>query len=111
FGGPPFCGYPGPQLAASVAFLDAHRGEVAYVTIDIGGNDVIQPDGGGVAAIETNLPVILAELRDAAGPGVPIVGMNYYNPFFVEWFADPESLRGQIDAIVAIKATLEADYT
>src|SRR5262249_4401923 len=110
FGGPPFCGYPGPQLAAAVAFLDAHRGEVAYVTIDIGGNDVIDPDGGGVAAIEANLPVILAELRDAAGPGVPIVGMNYFNPFFVEWFADPGSLQGHIDGIVDFNDLLETIY-
>ena len=37
------------------------------MTIDIGGNDVIAPHGGGVPAIEANLPVILAELREAAG--------------------------------------------
>src|SRR5262249_26114162 len=80
FGGSPFCGYPGPQLAQAVAFLLAHRGEVALVTIDIGGVDVIDPAGGGVAAIEANLPVILAALRQAAGPGVPIVGMTYYSP-------------------------------
>ena len=37
--------------------------------------------GGGVAQIQANLPAILAALRDAAGPGVPIVGMSYYDPF------------------------------
>jgi hypothetical protein len=29
----------------------------------------------------TNLPIILAELRAAAGADVPIIGMNYHDPF------------------------------
>ncbi len=44
------------------------------MTIDIGPNDLFR--GGGVPAIAANLPVILVALRDAAGPGVPIVGMD-----------------------------------
>jgi lysophospholipase L1-like esterase len=110
FGGSPFCGYAGPQLAKATAFLRAHRGEVAFVTIDIGGNDVIAPDGGGVEAIQANLPVILNELRDAAGPAVPIVGMSYFNPFFVEWFTNPTSLQSHIDGIVGFNDVLRGDY-
>src|SRR5262249_8820558 len=72
--GAPWCGFEaGSQLSDATQFLRAHRGEVAFVTIDIGGNDLVQPDGGGVAAIQANLPAILHELRDAAGPAVPIV--------------------------------------
>jgi lysophospholipase L1-like esterase len=111
--GSPWCGalFPaGSQLAEAVAFLRAHRGEVAFVTIDIGGNDLLQPDGGGVAAIAANLPLILAQLRDAAGAGVPIVGMNYYNPFLVDWFADPTTLQGHVDAVVAFNDFLESIY-
>src|SRR6266545_4533436 len=79
--GSPWCGFTaGSQLAEAEAFLRAHRGEVAFVTIDIGAHDVLDPGGGGVAAIQTNLPVILDELRAEAGPAVPIVGMNYYSP-------------------------------
>ena len=59
------------QLAAAVAFLLTHRGSVRLVTIDIG----------------ANLPKILKALRLAAGPNVPIVGMNYYNPFLAAWLA------------------------
>jgi lysophospholipase L1-like esterase len=104
-------GFPaGSQLAEAVAFLRAHRGEVAFVTLDIGGNDVLQPDGGGTVAIAANLPLILAQLRDAAGAGVPIVGMNYYNPFLVEWFGDPTTLQANVDAVVAINDVLEAIY-
>jgi lysophospholipase L1-like esterase len=111
--GSPWCGafFPaGSQLAEAVAFLRAHRGEVAFVTIDIGGNDVLQPDGGGTAAIAANLPLILAQLRDAAGADVPIVGMSYYNPLLVDWFADPASLQGHVDAVVAFNDLLESIY-
>jgi lysophospholipase L1-like esterase len=111
--GTPFCGpriTPGSQLAQAAAFLRAHRGEVAFVTLDIGGNDVIHPDGGGVDAIVANLPVILAALREAAGPGVPIVGMNYYNPSLAEWFANPASLQGDVNALVGFNDLLEAIY-
>jgi lysophospholipase L1-like esterase len=101
-----FCNFPhGSQLEEAVSFLHAHRGFVSFVTIDIGANDVFAPDG--VTAIRTNPPVILAALREAAGPSVPIVGMNYYNPFFVEWFSNPGSLQGHIDGIVGLDDLLE----
>jgi len=87
----------GSQLAAAVAFLSAHRGHVALVTIDIGAND---PEDCGTAAglraltacIGTNLPgaignlgTILTRLRAAAGPDVRMVGMSYYLPALAEW--------------------------
>jgi lysophospholipase L1-like esterase len=98
--GSPWCGSgfaAGSQLAEAEVFLQAHRGEVAFVTLDIGGND-ISPGGDGMAAIHANLPTILAHLREAAGPGVPIVGMNYYHPFFPDvWFGthDAAALRAR----------------
>jgi lysophospholipase L1-like esterase len=97
------------QLAEAVAFLHAHGRHVSLVTIDIGGNDLL--GGGGVPQIQANLPVILAALRFAAGPAVPIVGMTYYNPFLVDWFDNPASLRDHIDGIVAFNDVLEGDYT
>jgi lysophospholipase L1-like esterase len=93
-----FCSYPhGSQLADAVRFLEAHRQFVSLVTIGIGGNDVLpcmlELDqtclAEGVAAIEQNLPLILSALRAAAGADVPIVGMNYYNPFLALWFTSP----------------------
>jgi lysophospholipase L1-like esterase len=98
------------QLAEAVTFLRAHRGEVALVTIDIGGNDVANPDGGGAPAVQANLPTILSALRDAAGPSVPIVGMTYYNPFFVEWFTNPASLQTHVDELVGFNDLLESIY-
>ena len=113
FGGSPFCAYPGPQLAAAVAFLSAHRGEVAFVTIDIGGNDLIQPNGGGGVAIQANLPVILGALRDAAGPRVPIVGMTYYSPTLPSlWFEthDLQAVAARVARLVAVNDLLESIY-
>ncbi len=83
--------YPhgGTQLREAVSFLHAHRQFVDLVTIDIGANDVIH--GAGLPAIEANLPVILATLRDAVGPGVPIVGMTLHDPFLAFiWFTSFE---------------------
>ena len=92
------CHYPaGSQLAAAAAFLRAHRGHMSLVTIDIGANDLedcgSQLSLAQLASCErqttkaaANLAVILASLR-AAGPGVRIVGMNYYVPALAEWRA------------------------
>ena len=87
----------GSQLTAAVAFLHAHRGRVLLVTIDIGANDPEQCGGQpsltqlascavtGVPAAVTHLATIMARLNGAAGPGVRIVGMNYYLPALAEW--------------------------
>lgn len=89
----------GSQLNAAVAFLKANAGHIAFVTIDIGANDVDQcvntSTGAinlkcvarGEATIKKNLPKIASALRKAAGTKVPIVGMTYYDPFLAQWFA------------------------
>jgi lysophospholipase L1-like esterase len=92
------CRYAGgSQLAAAVDFLQAHRGRVLLVTLDIGAND--PEDCGGqpglgqlaecavkdVPAAAGHLGTIVARLKAAAGPGVRIVGMNYYLPALAEW--------------------------
>lgn len=92
------CGYPqGSQLAAALAFIKAHRGEIKLITIDIGANNV---DGcvtsgtisescveSGIASLESDLPRILGALRDAAGPRTVIAGMNLYDPFLADYMA------------------------
>ena len=87
--------YPGgvSQLDAAISFLQTHS--VAFVTLDIGGNDVdscVSPAAidtscvqAGLASVAANLPWILRELRRAAGPDTPIVAMNYYDPFLAAW--------------------------
>jgi lysophospholipase L1-like esterase len=80
------------QLAEAVSFLEAHKGRVMLVTIDIGGNDLLHLDARSkvafcllepagcstrTAAMAQNLAAILRRLKAAAGPGVPLVGMTY----------------------------------
>jgi hypothetical protein len=88
-----WCQYPqGSQLGAAEAFLTSHPGQVAYVTIDIGLNNVdVCPSGStidqacvaqGVVEAQTDLPWIIAGLHNAA-PGVPIFGANSYDPFLM----------------------------
>ena len=110
------CKYPhGSQLDEAVAFLHAHSSFVAFITIDIGANDFpcFEPAcvTAGVGAIQANLPRIIAALREAAGPDVPIVGMTIYNPFLAAWLLGPEghayaqfsatSLVGPVNALLA----------
>ncbi len=107
------CRYPGgSQLAAAVAFLRAHRGHVLLVTIDIGANDpeacgarpniakVVSCMGTGIPDAVTNLTRIMSRLNAAAGPGVRIVGMNYYLPALAEW---RDGLPGHAVAWVAVR--------
>lgn len=109
------CSYPhGSQLDEAVSFLHAHRNHVAFVTIDLGANDFPCNEErcvpAGIASIRANLPGILAVLREAAGPDVPIVGATLYNPFLAAWLLGPEgrayaeytetALIGPIDAML-----------
>jgi lysophospholipase L1-like esterase len=83
----------GSQMKAAERFLRSHRrrGEVAFLTLDIGANDIdgCAPAGlldvscvmGGVERIATNLPVILRRLRLAAPAGTPMAAMTLYDPF------------------------------
>lgn len=100
--------YPkGTQLAEAVSFLQAHKDKVALVTIDIGANDLARLDAQGnevncllepagcatqTARMVENLGAILADLRAAAGPDVPIVAMSYYDVFAPVCVSDPSQL-------------------
>jgi lysophospholipase L1-like esterase len=101
-GVPPFCAYsPTPQMQEALAFLAAHHGHVAFITIDIGGNDVDNCLQGtainmtcinaGLTAIAPNLSAILTQLK-AAAPGVPIIGMNLYDPFLALYLQGQQGL-------------------
>lgn len=115
------CDYPhGSQLDEALAFLHAHRQFVAFITIDLGWNDFpcqtglecIEP---GAAKIGANLPGILATVRNAAGPDIPIVGGTIYDPFLVYWLqGTPEAQAlaqlSVFGAIVPINDMVEGIY-
>jgi lysophospholipase L1-like esterase len=83
----------GNQLGDAKAFLSTHRRQVAFVTIDIGGDDITCFSGesldvpcfeAGLQRVKTNLWQILAQLRSAGG-SVPFLGMTYYDPYLAFW--------------------------
>jgi lysophospholipase L1-like esterase len=102
----------GSQLADAAAFLQAHRGRVLLVTLDIGANDPEHCGDlhglsqfascavKGIPDAATHLATIMDRLTAAAGPGVRVVGMNYYLPALAEW---RNGLPGQLIARAAEK--------
>ena len=98
----------GNQLAQADAFMKKNKGKIAYVTYDLGANDVdfCVPGGvldlaclnNGLAAVKANTPVIAKRIRKAAGSRAKIAGMNYYDPFLALWLkgdSNNQSLASQ----------------
>jgi lysophospholipase L1-like esterase len=118
------CTYPGgSQLAAALAFISAHRSNIALITIDIGANDVDNcADGGtislsciasGVATIQSDLPKILGAIRSAAGNGPVIAGMNLYDPFLEDYLTGPAGQQVAWESAglaVALNSMLAINY-
>jgi lysophospholipase L1-like esterase len=109
------CSYAaGNQLAQAIDFIHDHK--IAFITIDIGGDNV---DGcvtstsidascanNGLASITTDARKILSALRQAAGPGVEIAAMTYYDPFLEAWLAGPD---GQVLAAQSVALTKQVN--
>jgi lysophospholipase L1-like esterase len=120
----PGCSYAtGTQLGDAEAFLRAHPGQVAFATIDIGGNDVdgclsgqtVNPTcvQDGLANITSDVQRILSGL-EGAYPDLAVYGMNYYDPFLGEWLtgAGGQSLARQSESLVVeLNALLARVYT
>lgn len=92
------CKYPaGSQLAQATEFLRAHAGDVALITIDIGGNDpnscvigqavshIFGCLSSRIGQTVRNVASIMTKLRAAGGSKVLIVGMTYYVPELGLW--------------------------
>jgi lysophospholipase L1-like esterase len=115
------CAYEeGSQLAAAQEFLADHGRFTRVITLDIGANDVqrcVSRTGsidavcvqGGLQAVATRLPGVVAALR-AGAPDARIVVLNYYNPFLAAWLtgdagkvlaAQSTVLQAQLNAIIA----------
>ncbi len=85
------CSYhDGTQLQTALDFLHAHP-STALVTVDLGFNDVVrclhdmnlnsECVASGLAAVQDQLPHILAALRQAAPANAQIVGVGHYDPY------------------------------
>jgi lysophospholipase L1-like esterase len=88
--------YSGSQLAAGLAFLRSHRGEVSPITLSIGANDlnnlfddctrdvtcVQRRLPGTLATLAAHLAVTIGALR-VADPTAQIIVLTPYNPAYV----------------------------
>jgi lysophospholipase L1-like esterase len=115
----------GSQLNAATSFLQAHSGHIAFITITIGVNDILNKcfhDVTGLIdpvcvrqtlpSLQANLASIIEALQDAA-PGAPIAGMGYWDPFLGLWtFSRPGKVAAVIDnrSMEAMNAGLVATY-
>jgi lysophospholipase L1-like esterase len=120
----PRCPYAeGTQLAQAVAVLE--RREVAFVTLQIGSNDLFRCFGFRQGAFDqacvdellpkmsARLTTIVGTLREAAGPEVPIVGATYYDPLLAAWTFpgfDHDAVVAIADVWTSFNDTLEQTY-
>ncbi len=117
------CSYPaGSQLAAAESFLRTNGRRVAFVTIDIGINDIdgcmsttsVDPDcvADGLRQASTGLTQILAGLR-SADRRVAIYGADYYDPFLAAWLDGPAgqtvARQSEVD-VLALDDVLSGAY-
>ena len=122
--GPGAAHYSATQTAAAVAFLKAHRGHIALITVSIGGNDVI-PCGvrsdaltcltSSVGTVRSNLNSILRQVRAAAGASTRIVGTTYPDVLLGNLLSTNQSLRSLASLSVTafrslINPALQAAY-
>jgi hypothetical protein len=110
------------QYQAALAFLGAHAGHMALITVDIGGNDIVHcatPTGidpacvhAGMATVQSNLTAMLSGLQ-AAAPSVPIIGMTYYDPYLGDWLAGGATRAlalGSLPVVAGLNAELTSLY-
>jgi lysophospholipase L1-like esterase len=117
-------GDTGSQLAAVLAFLGSHRGEVPLITIDIGANDlnpclVLSSLSAISACVQQvtpvaaqNLAAVLGKLR-AASPGSAIIGMAYYDPELASWLTGASGqafAKASVSLSSAYNSALTAAY-
>lgn len=93
-----------PQAAAAETFIKENPGRIALITVSIGGNDItscaaaadpVPCVGAAVGNVKTNVSQLAQQLRAAAGPNVPIVGITYPNVILGEWVPAPEASSNQ----------------
>jgi lysophospholipase L1-like esterase len=103
------------QASAATAFISAHRGHIALITISIGGNDVTRcassPNPtqcvvGAVPPVAANIATLLKQVRAAAGTSVPIVGLTYPDVILGTWVHPPVSQSLATLSVVAFRSIL-----
>ena len=74
------------QSAAAMAFIVSHPGKIGLITLSIGGNDFISCAAAtdapscvfsAMPLMKANITTLVAELRTAVGPRVPMIATSY----------------------------------
>jgi lysophospholipase L1-like esterase len=113
------------QIAAATTFLRQHQGQIGLVTMSIGLNSFFNCQTGtqptpcvasASLSVYTNVKNLVGQLRDAAGPGVPIVGTTYPNVILAYYLSkDPQQRQLFIPSVEGwrdhINPALQAAYT
>jgi hypothetical protein len=102
---------PKTQMTQAVSFLKANQSGVGVVTVDLGFNNIrlcLWPTvvneacvNQAIAAVQVDMPKVLQELKDAAGPNVRFVGLEYYDPFLARYL---DGATGSADATESLVA-------
>jgi len=113
------------QLTDAKDYIAAHRNEIAYVSLDIGANDVLhcvspeRIDAGCFSdarqRASTNLDAILRDLRQSINQSdrtrtARVAGMTYYDPVLASWFFKPALATASVGYQTVLNGTLAARY-
>jgi lysophospholipase L1-like esterase len=111
------------QLALAMSFLLKHQSNEGIVTIDLGYNNFRHCFKAHtvnqscvtkrLSLVKEQLPMVIAGLKSAAGPGVTFVGLGHYNPFLASGASGPAGQEFATDTNVVIdqlNSTLQALY-
>lgn len=90
------------QLDYALKFMKEHKGQIAYVTMTIGGNNLLKcvdsATGGfdlacigdANTSIKAELPALARKIKKAAGPGVDLIGSGYPDPYLQFYLRGPD---------------------
>ncbi|MFD3997610.1 SGNH/GDSL hydrolase family protein [Streptomyces sp. NPDC058548] len=113
------CSYEGAtsQLEAARDFLRRHPGEVSYVTLNIGANDIhacVRPTGvdaacipGAMNTVGSHLSTIVSALKEVGGAGPTYGGMGTFDPLLATWLSGPSGrqvARQSVELVDAFNA-------
>jgi len=114
---------PVTQLTTAVDFLRAHFNDTGLVTIDLGFNNInaclsaMTVDQTCVSRqmplMASELSIIVATLKSAAGPHVTFVGVNHYNPYVADTIRGARGhvfAAASVDVFNDLNATLKDVY-
>lgn len=111
----------GSQVDTAVRFIVDHPHETAFVTVDLGFNDVwpclvhekVDPGcvNSALQRVAVAVPEILGQLRAAGGPHLLIVGLQHGDPYIADaHFGQTDFARATVPVFDRLNDLLSADY-